>query len=86
MTTDSLAGTISCPFCMSHEFEVKPGKVSCPACLTDFEITDEGECIFFDAHKARLPIKGVFCKKCMLFQYEEGKTCRNCGGRLAGSR
>ncbi len=79
MAMDSQTDTISCPFCLNCEFKLQPGKVSCRVCLTDFEITAEGECIFFDAHKSPLPIRGIFCKKCRLFQYGKKDSCPKCG-------
>ncbi len=83
MEKDNPTDTISCPFCMSHEFTLKSGRVSCPVCFTDFDITDGGECLFINARKLRIPIKGVFCKKCRLFQYEKGETCLNCGAEIS---
>ncbi len=79
MDKNTVTDKISCPFCMSHDFELKPGKVSCPVCFTNFEIDDRGECIFSDSKKVRSPIEGVFCKKCRLVQYEKGEVCLNCG-------
>lgn len=82
METNDRPKTISCPFCRSYDFEFKPGLVSCPICFTDFEIDDRGGCIYIDPNKPRLPIKGIFCKRCGLFQYEESDNCLNCGAPM----
>lgn len=33
---------------MSHEFEVKPGRISCPVCFIDFVINERDECKLVD--------------------------------------
>ncbi len=83
MNKNTVTATISCPFCRSYEFELIPGKVSCPVCLTDFDIDDRGECVFVDRNKPKLPIKGIFCTKCGLVQYQDGETCLNCGAVIS---
>jgi len=74
---------LKCPFCLTTSLEVKPGPISCPECLAEFEINDRLECIFVDTLRMKLPVNGFVCGVCGLVQGDENSNCMYCDAELS---
>jgi hypothetical protein len=68
-----------CPFCREKEIGKLAGTSICPACNTEYDIDDRGECVFMNMESPNIPISGQVCMACGLIQQDRRETCAWCG-------
>ena len=68
-----------CPFCRQSDLPNQPGSIICPACQTEMEIDDRGECVFANPDVLKMPLRGQICMECGLIQQDERFSCASCG-------
>ena len=68
-----------CPFCRKSDLPDKSGFTICPACQTEMEIDERGECVFVNTDRPRMPFSGIVCTACGLIQQEDRESCVLCG-------